>query len=195
MSCFLSVDYLTVVYCLVSALTVLVKVHFNVNVATNLQAWAYCMLQMSVPWTKHCLWFIFGGLVMTVIFHLPAPIHQSWSSQIRASCRAVFLTVLHILMKCPFCDKCHTIWLCGILYRILGDDQSNMASVCTLMNNSGSFMLSKSVLWLRWLLTGLSQHRGRVGSRPVLVVFLVDQVALGQVFLRVFWYLLLVLFH
>ena len=123
---------------------------------------------------------------MTVIFHLPAPIHQSPSSQIHASCHAVFLTVLHNLTKCPFCGECHTVWLFGILFRILGDDQSNMANVCTFMNNVVSFMLSKSVPLLRRLLTGLSQHRGRVDCWPVHVVFLVDKVALGQVFLRVF---------
>lgn len=43
---------------------------------------------------------------------------------------------------------------------------------------------------------GYLQHRGRFDPRPAYVVFLVDKVALGQVFLRVFWYLLLsVLFH
>jgi len=78
---------------------------------------------------------------MTVIFHILAPIHHLTSSQIHASCYAVFLTVLHI-MKCPFYDECHTVWLCDILYRVLGDDHSNMANVCTLMNNIGFFMLS-----------------------------------------------------
>jgi hypothetical protein len=133
------------VYCLMSAWTLLVKVNFNVTVGANLQAWAYCMLKMSLPWTKQCLWLILWGLVMTVIDHLPAPVHQSPSSQIHTSCHVVFLTVLRILMKCQFYDECHTFWFCGILCRILGDDHSNMADVCTLMNNIGSFTLSKSV--------------------------------------------------
>ena len=153
MSCFLSVDHLTVVYCLMSAWTLLLKVNFTITVGANMQAWAYCMLKMSVLWTKQGVWLILGGLVMTVILHLPAAFHQTPSSQIHVSCSAFLLTVLHILMKCPFYDECHTLWFCDILHRILGDDHSNVANVSTLMNNIGFCMLSKSVPWLRWLLT------------------------------------------
>jgi hypothetical protein len=48
---------------------------------------------------------------------------------------------------------------------------------------------------LRWLVAGLSQRRPRFAHGSVHVGFVVDKVAPGQVFLRVFGLFLSVLFH
>jgi hypothetical protein len=46
-------------------------------------------------------------------------------------------------------------------------------------------MVFLAVPWLRWLVTGLSQQRPRFVPMSVHVGFVVDKVALAQVFLQV----------
>jgi hypothetical protein len=54
---------------------------------------------------------------------------------------------------------------------------------------------NRAVLWLRWLVAGLSTRRPGFDPRSVHVGFVVDKVALGQVFLRVVGFLLSISFH
>ena len=61
--------------------------------------------------------------------------------------------------------------------------------------NRGYFSSFKAVPWLRPLAGDLSPPRPELNPRPIHVRLAGDKVALGQVFLRVFRFLLLLSFH
>jgi hypothetical protein len=51
-----------------------------------------------------------------------------------------------------------------------------------------SKVLALAVTWLRWLVVGLRARNSGFASGSVRLEFVMDKVALGQVFLRLIWF-------